>query len=106
LVTGSIYRSAGGVWITARAVVPATRTELFSQNARFTRNDEVLGQVDSLARRLRQELGESMSGIDRNSQPLAQVTTASFEALKLYSRAADEYARGTPDAAAPLLQQA
>ena len=47
-----------------------------------------------------------MSGIDRNSQPLANVTTSSVEALKLYSRAADLYARGNLEGAPPLLQQA
>jgi len=106
LITGTVFRSGGALWITARGISPITRNLLFADRQRFESEDQVPSQIDGLARRIRQRLGESMSGIDRNSQPLANVTTSSVEALKLYSRAADLYARGNLEGAPPLLQQA
>jgi serine/threonine protein kinase/Tfp pilus assembly protein PilF len=106
LITGTVFRSGGALWITARGVSPTTRNLLFAERQRFERQDQVPSQIDGLARRIRQRLGESISGIDQNSQPLASVTTSSVEALKLYSRAADLYARGSLEGAPALLQQA
>lgn len=56
--------------------------------------DEILDALDELAVRLRERLGESEEQIDRHRRPLAEVTTPSLTALKLYSRGQDEYSDG------------
>lgn len=56
--------------------------------------DALLGALDDLAVRLRDRLGESEDEIDRHRSPLAEVTTPSFKALKLFSRGQDEYTAG------------
>ncbi len=68
--------------------------------------DEILDALDELAVRLRERLGESEAQIDRHRRPLAEVTTPSLTALKLYSRGQDEYTRGDFEEARRLFRHA
>jgi serine/threonine protein kinase/tetratricopeptide (TPR) repeat protein len=106
LLAGRIQRRGGITRIEARGIDSRTGEVLFVEPVEFRREDEVFQSIDALARSVRQGLGESVSGIEQQAQPLAKVTTGSFEALKHYSRAADELARGNADGALPLLQTA
>jgi len=81
-------------------------TLLFAESEQFTRNEELFDRVDLLARRVRKDLGESLTVINNNSLPLARVTTRSLEALQLYSRATDAIVQGDADKAQALLQSA
>jgi eukaryotic-like serine/threonine-protein kinase len=106
LLASSIRGSGGRFQITVRALEPASDDLLFAESEQFTRKEELFDRVDVLARRVRKDLGESLTAIKDNSLPLAQVTTRSLEALQLYSRATDAMAQGDPDKAQPLLQSA
>jgi serine/threonine protein kinase/tetratricopeptide (TPR) repeat protein len=106
LLASSIRNSGGRFQITVRALEPATGDLLFAESEQFTRKEELFDRVDLLARRVRKDLGESLTGINNNSLPLAKVTTRSLEALQLYSRATDAMAQGDADKAQALLQSA
>src|SRR5712692_1635467 len=106
LLASSIRGSGGRFQITVRALDPATDDLLFVESEQFTRKEELFDRVDVLARRVRKDLGESLTGINNNSLPLAKVTTRSLEALQLYSRATDAMAQGDADKAQALLQSA
>ena len=106
LLASNIRGSGGRFQITVRALDPATDNLLFAESEQFTRKEELFDRVDVLARRVRKDLGESLTGIKSNSLPLAQVTTRSLEALQLYSRATDAMAQGDLDKAQPLLLSA
>ena len=106
LLASSIRGSGGRFQITVRALDPAKDDLLFVESEQFTRKEELFDRVDVLARRVRKDLGESLTGIKSNSLPLAQVTTLSLEALQLYSRATDAMAQGDLDKAQPLLLSA
>jgi len=106
LLASSIRNSGGRFQITVRALEPATGDLLFAESEQFTRNEELFDRVDLLARRVRKDLGESLTGINNNSLPLARVTTRSLEALQLYSRATDAIVQGDADKAQALLQSA
>lgn len=106
LLAGRIQRRGGVTRIEARGIDARTEDVLFVEPVEFRREDEVFQSIDALARSVRRNLGESVAGIDQQAQPLARVTTGSFEALKHYSRGADELARGNADGALPLLQTA
>jgi tetratricopeptide (TPR) repeat protein len=106
LLASSIRGSGGRFQITVRALDPATDHLLFAESEQFTRKEELFDRVDLLARRVRKDLGESLSGIKSNSLPLAQGTTRSLEALQLYSRATEAMAQGDLDKAQPLLRSA
>jgi tetratricopeptide (TPR) repeat protein/predicted Ser/Thr protein kinase len=76
----------GGVYsLTARLVEPNKRATVLSQTANAAGKDQVLSTLDSLVKGIRQNLGESLQGISRQSLPLPKATTASLEALKTYS---------------------
>ena len=93
LLASSIRGSGGRFQITVRGLEPATDDLLFVESEQFTRKEELFDRVDALAKRVRRDLGESLTGIKNNSLPLAQVTTRSLEGLQLYSRATDAIAQ-------------
>ena len=86
VVAGRIERRGTGYRLTASLVEPATSRELSSQTAFVPGREQVLDAVDSLARGLRRRLGEAVAPSSEQSLPLAQATTSSLPALKLYAR--------------------
>lgn len=68
--------------------------------------DRVLGSMDQLCEDVREALGESMERIETYRVPLEKVTTASLEALDLYSRGNTLEGEGKYAEAAVLKEQA
>jgi eukaryotic-like serine/threonine-protein kinase len=95
VLAGNVSRVAGSWVITARLLVAEDGTELgaFRETARDS--TALLGALDRLSRSLRKRVGESLRDV-RASEPLAQVTTSSLEALRLYTQAR-RMIRGTRD---------
>jgi len=106
LLAGNIARMGQMIEISVRGIDPAKNTELFAEQERFANQEEFFEKLDSLAKRLRKDLGESLRGIEKNSRPLARVTTSSLEALQLYSEAKDAQDQGREEQAPVLLQGA
>ncbi len=88
LLTGSVERIGQISQISVRALDPQGR-QLFVERERLRSEDNFFDKVDSLSRKIRKDLGESLEHIQKNSKPLAKVTTSSLDALQLYSRAND-----------------
>jgi serine/threonine-protein kinase len=86
VVTGEIAR-AGPQYLLAAQVIAAKDGEVLTAH-RVTASDStrLIAAVDQLSGELRASVGESLRSIDREP-PLAQVTTASLPALRLYSAA-------------------
>jgi tetratricopeptide (TPR) repeat protein len=103
---GSALASGNTFQISMRAVATASGDLLFVETRRFTRKEQLFEQVDSLALAVREKLGEAVSRTGKETHRLAQVTTSSLEALELYSRAADELARGGLEKSRDLLEAA
>jgi tetratricopeptide (TPR) repeat protein/tRNA A-37 threonylcarbamoyl transferase component Bud32 len=92
IVNGSVVRSNERFVITARLLAADSGKVLALASATAAVPDELLGAADRVARKLRERLGESLKDV-RRSPPLAQVTTASYEALLKFTagnRAFDE----------------
>jgi len=106
LLVGSIQRSGDAYRLSVRGLEPATGNLLFAESERFDRKEQLFERVDDLARRVRQDLGESLGGIGNSSRPLAKVTTRSLEALQQYSLATDAMARGDTEKVQSLLEGA
>lgn len=106
LLAGTVVESGGTFQVNVRAIESATGSPLFAESVRFSRREDLFGRVDELARRVRERLGESLAGIQHASTPLDKVTTASIDALRQYTLAADALARGAMDDAQPLLDAA
>lgn len=76
----------GGVYsLTARLVEPGSRATVLTEATKVTGKNQVLPALDTLAKTVRQNLGESLLSISRQSLPLPRATTASLEALKTYT---------------------
>jgi tetratricopeptide (TPR) repeat protein len=89
LLAGSIERRGRVYQVAVRGIDPRQGTPLFTELERFDREDEFFDKADSLAKKIRGHLGESLERIEKSSRPLARVTTSSLAALQLYSKARD-----------------
>jgi tetratricopeptide (TPR) repeat protein len=106
LLTGTIERVGPVFQITVRGLDPLRGTTLFAEQERFGRDDQLFDRVDSLAKNIRKDLGESRGGIENASRPLADVTTSSLQALQLFSQAKDAKDQGKDEQVEGLLQGA
>jgi tetratricopeptide (TPR) repeat protein/tRNA A-37 threonylcarbamoyl transferase component Bud32 len=85
VVVGEIASVGGGYALSVR-VISSTAEVLTAQQERADNADGIIAAVDRLSGKLRERIGESLRTIRRN-EPLAQVTTGSLRALRLYSQA-------------------
>lgn len=106
LLAGSIARFGDSFQIVVRAEDPIGGEVLFAEKTQFRGKGAFFQNVDWLAGRVRSHLGESLTGIEHNSRPLAKVTTTSLEALQLYSEATDAVAQGKLERVPGVLQSA
>ncbi len=105
IITGEITQLGSGYSLAARVLDAASGETLVP--IRETANDasQLIAAVDRLSKALREKVGESLGRI-RGSERLEQVTTSSFEALRLYTEATDKHSNGDSEGAVPLLRQA
>ncbi|HKV70082.1 MAG TPA: BTAD domain-containing putative transcriptional regulator, partial [Gemmatimonadales bacterium] len=84
VVAGEVDRVASGYILSARLLDVRSSVQLWAGRAIAKDSSELLGAIESLSGQLRHAAGESRSPI-RDSRPLAQVTTGSLQALRLFS---------------------
>jgi tetratricopeptide (TPR) repeat protein len=70
------------------------------------RKEDVLTALTQVARRFRTRVGESLAAVEMRSPPLAQVTTASLEALKAFTAANGLNVSSASGADIPFLRRA
>jgi DNA-binding winged helix-turn-helix (wHTH) protein/tetratricopeptide (TPR) repeat protein len=85
LLTGNVTAVGSQYLLTLEATDCATGKRLASAKADARTREDVLGALDSVAQRVRRELGESEKSVASYQVPIAQATTSSLEALKMYS---------------------
>jgi tetratricopeptide (TPR) repeat protein len=95
-LSGSVARSGEitQITVTASTVNADGPSLLFTDSVEYRKPEDLFGRVDELARRVRQNLGETMAGIATSSQPLDHVSTGSIEALRQYTVAVSARATG------------
>jgi eukaryotic-like serine/threonine-protein kinase len=96
VITGDVARVGGAFTVNARVLRASDGEPLISVREQARSEAELLDAVDRLSRRVRERIGESLRTV-RASEPLAQVTTGSIEALQLYSQAARLHLTGSGD---------
>jgi eukaryotic-like serine/threonine-protein kinase len=97
---GGVYQLSGSLQD------PATGTVLKATVVRAQRKEDVLNGLDELIRRIRSDLGEAGRSISQQSKPLAEVTTSSLEALKVFSLAREAHRAARVDEARGLYEEA
>jgi eukaryotic-like serine/threonine-protein kinase len=86
LIANSITRTGQEFELTTELIDPETGATVRSYTERSHGEDHILDALDSLAIRMRSDLGESLVEIHQANQPLPQVTTSSLAALKQYAQ--------------------
>jgi tetratricopeptide (TPR) repeat protein len=105
VVTGQIDPVATSYVLSASVVSAGDGRVLTAVRATAADGAHLIGALDALSRDLRERIGESLVTI-RKSQPLAQVTTGSLDALRRYSEASSLEDHGDYEGAASLYRQA
>jgi len=103
VVACSIAQVGNVYSLTAQLIDPQSRMPVLTESVRVEGKDEVLPALDRLGSQMRRKLGESLGALSRQHVPLSLATTASVDALKLYTDA-----RHAPDpiVARQLLEEA
>jgi eukaryotic-like serine/threonine-protein kinase len=91
VLLGDLTDAGGSYVLTARLIALRDGAVLASYRELAADGTDVIPAVDRLSRKLRGKIGESLRSV-RRSEPLEGVTTASLEALKLYSQAVRAFA--------------
>jgi len=87
LLAGEIDNAGPGYIIRVRIIDAARSTPVLADVATLHSPSELYSSIDVLSKRLRNRLGESLAQVEKQSTPLARVTTPSIEALERYSAA-------------------
>jgi DNA-binding winged helix-turn-helix (wHTH) protein/tetratricopeptide (TPR) repeat protein len=87
LIASTITRTGQEYELTAELIDPETGATVRSYKERSYGEDRILDALDSIAGRVRADLGESLYEVHQADRPLPQVTTTSLTALKEYSEA-------------------
>lgn len=106
VLAGSVVNVGAKYVITEELVDPAQDSAVLVETASMSSPADLYTTVDSLAKKLRKGAGESLAQISHDSQPLAQVTTTSLDALQRYSRGLDLYTSGDTAGFIPLGESA
>jgi tetratricopeptide (TPR) repeat protein/class 3 adenylate cyclase len=85
-IAGLIARLGSQYVIGLNAVNCRTGEMLAQQQSKAAEKEEVLDALGNAAGKLREELGESLSTVEKFATPLADATTPSLDALKAYSQ--------------------
>jgi eukaryotic-like serine/threonine-protein kinase len=106
IVTGEVHSLAGGGFVvTMRLVAADSGLVLASLSGSANGAKDLIPTIGGLTRSLRRQMGESLKHVQA-SAGLAQVTTASIEALEKYTEAQRAMTQGDNDKAIPLFKEA
>jgi eukaryotic-like serine/threonine-protein kinase len=86
MLLGSISGLGSHYVITLEAVNARTGDSIAREQIEAEGKEQVLKALGQAASRLREELGESLSSVQKFDAPIEQATTSSLEALQAYSR--------------------
>lgn len=87
LLLPSVAEVGGKLRVSLELVDPSNQVTVYADSAEGRGVGSALGSLDAVNGRLREKLGESSGDIKANGKPLAQITTPSLEALRLYTLA-------------------
>ena len=105
-ITGSIFVLGDEYMIGLYAMRGDTGDTLMAEQARARGKGDVLRALDQAVLFLRAKLGESLASVTEHSSGLAEVATASLEALKAYSMGRQTWLLHGEVAATPFLLRA
>ena len=106
VLNGAISSIGTQYVVDVNAVNCQTGDSLAREQIQADKKEQVLGAVGKAASSLRGKLGESLASVQKFDAPVEEATTSSLEALKAFSLAETERAKGNEFAAIPLYKHA
>src|SRR5688500_19256623 len=106
MLIGSIASLGSTYVVTLEAVNARSGESIAREQVEAGSKEQVLSALGKAASELREKLGESLSSIKKHDVPIEQATTSSREALKAYTMANEERAKGRHLESAPLFKRA
>jgi|HubBroStandDraft_1064217.scaffolds.fasta_scaffold00375_2 serine/threonine protein kinase/tetratricopeptide (TPR) repeat protein len=106
MLNGSIDSVGGQYVVTLEATNAASGDSLGRQQAQADKKEDVLNALHSAASKLRGQLGESLSMVQKYDMSLSQATTSSLDALKALTLGDARHATGDEFGAVPNYQHA
>jgi putative peptide modification system cyclase len=106
LILPTLAKFGSHVRITAEVIDPNTQTTVYSESADGKGADSLLSSVDKVNQQLRMRLGEALTTVSSESQPLEKVATKNLDALRAYSLGLEAYPHSRQADARALFQQA
>jgi serine/threonine protein kinase/predicted Zn-dependent protease len=85
VLNGSIASLGSQYVLGLRAKDCRTGDILAEEQVQAARKEDVLNALDQITSKFRTRVGESLTAIEQHNTPLAEATTSSLEALKVYS---------------------
>jgi serine/threonine protein kinase/tetratricopeptide (TPR) repeat protein len=105
-LSGSIAPLGSHYVIMLKAVSAQSGYEIAREQTEADSKEHVLTALSQAAIKLREQLGESLSSIQKFDAPVEQATTASLDALKAYSLGLEQANSGNYPKAIPFYQRA
>jgi DNA-binding winged helix-turn-helix (wHTH) protein/tetratricopeptide (TPR) repeat protein len=105
-IAGAIGSLGSEYVLELKAVNCQSGDTLAQEQVTAAAKERVLDALGEAASKLRGELGESLATVQKYDIPLAQATTSSLEALKVYSQGLKAFDQGGSSAALPYDQRA
>ena len=105
VLEGSIA-SLGSQYVLGLRARNCNTGSVLQEQIQAARKEDVLNSLSEIVRKLRTRLGESLATVEKHSTPLADATTSSLEALKVYSTGQRLNLTSGTAAAIPLFRRA
>jgi eukaryotic-like serine/threonine-protein kinase len=106
MLSGSIASLGTQYILTLNAVNCQSGDSLAQQQAEASSKEQVLSALGNAVSKLRSTLGESLASVQKFDVPIAQVTTASLDALKAFALGNAEFDRGRAMDSLPFYRRA
>jgi len=106
VVVGEIATFGDQYLITLEAIDAATEKSLGRRQEQAKSKDEVIAALGKAGSRLRRQLGENLSSLEKYDAPLDLATTSSLDALQAYRAGQTEYRAGRRRESIPLFERA
>jgi putative peptide modification system cyclase len=106
LILPTLAKVGDHMRITAEVIDPGTQVTVHSESADGTGAESLLSSVDKVNQQLRVRLGEALTTVSSESQPLEKVATNNLDALRAYGVGLRAYSHSRQADARELFQQA
>jgi putative peptide modification system cyclase len=106
LILPTLAKVGDHMRVTAEVIDPNTQVTVYSESADGIGAETLLSSVDKVNQELRVRLGEALTTVSSESQPLEKVVTKNLDALRAYTLGFQAYAHSRQADARGLFQQA